>query len=359
MRELSVGVLLPSSTIFPIGKQFQKGLKSVFSSAEGVDVELVSEFIGQGDLKQLESAIEKLKSFHDVDLITGWVSNKGLMAASEKVNGNTPYYITNLGEHIPDPSKIPSNVKLNSIDLWQQLWSMGYWAVNSLGKKGMIVGGLYDMGYSFAPMMDLGMLEANNESKWSLAVCPMPEQGAMSDPNIVLDHVEREMPDFLFAAFCGEESTLFLNEFVKRGLHKKIKLLGTPYLLEDFDQDLGESLSIYTTLVSEHDINDNHLQEDWTKPFGAFYELGRETGANIIQQFGGENDQTENTPTYGLEREGKDNRVFIVENTHSGSKEHISRRIIKEEKTIDVSDDKLKHVLSQGDANWLNPYLGI
>lgn len=93
MKEVSVGVLLPSSSIYPIGKQFEKGLKSELNSLEDVQVEFIPEFTGQGEVKQLENAIEKLKSYHYVDLIAGWVSNKGLMEVAEKVKGETPYFI--------------------------------------------------------------------------------------------------------------------------------------------------------------------------------------------------------------------------------------------------------------------------
>lgn len=361
MKDISIGVLLPSSSIYPIGKQFEKGLKASLAEIEDVNFELIPEFIGQGELRQLENAIEKLKSYHDVDMIAGWVSNKGLMEVSEKVKGKLPYFINNLGEHAPNPSKIPENVRLNSINLWQQLWSLGHWAVNDLGKNGMVVGALYDMGYSFSMMLDLGMLEASRDSKWPFAVCPMPEQGQLSDPNMVLDHVEREMPDFLFAAFCGTEATLFLNEFVKRGLHTKIPLLGTPYLLENFDDELKEQLTIYTSLAAQLDLTTDGINDSWTEPFGAFYQLGRETGLCIKEELNGGQEVQDARGLLNLRPDtaGRGSRVFIIENSYSGDKGKISRRVLKEERTIDVSNEALTKALSQTEATWLNPYLGI
>lgn len=361
MKEVSIGVLLPSSSIYPIGKQFEKGLKASLAEIEDVTFELIPEFIGQGELRQLENAIEKLKSYHDVDMIAGWVSNKGLMEVSEKVKGKLPYFINNLGEHAPNPSKIPENVRLNSINLWQQIWSLGHWAVSDLGKNGMVVGALYDMGYSFSMMLDLGMLAASKESKWSFAVCPMPEQSNLSDPNLVLDHVEREMPDFLFAAFCGEESSLFLNEFIKRGLHSKIPLVGTPYLLESFDDELKEKLTIYTSLAAQLDLTKNGIDDNWTEPFGAFYQLGKETGICIKEELNGGVQVVEKRGALNLQSSsaGIGNRVFIVENTYTGDKEKMTRKVLKEEKTIDVSNEALTKALSQTEATWLNPYLGI
>lgn len=361
MKEISIGILLPSSSIYPIGKQFENGLKSVLTDTEEERVVWVPEFIGQGSVKELEEAIEKLKNYHHVDMIAGWVSNKGLMEVSHKVKGKTPYYINNLGEHAPNPSRIPSNVRLNSLNLWQQLWSLGYWAVNHFGKKGMVVGGLYDMGYSFSMMLDLGMLEASKDSKWSFAVCPMPAQGELSDPEIVLDAVEKDMPDFLFAAFCGEESSKFLNAFIRRGLHTKIPLLGTSYLLEDLNEEVKEPLKVYTTLAASLDLSKNGMEEDWTKPYGAFYQLGREAGLSIKEQLNGDTLAIDKRGPINLDaaRAGEGSRVFIIENSCTGKKEEIKRQIIKEEKTINVSNEPLVKSLSLKDSNWLNPYLGI
>ncbi|OEK00314.1 hypothetical protein BFP97_01755 [Roseivirga sp. 4D4] len=361
MKEVSVGVLLPSSSIYPIGKQFEKGIKSELADLEGIEVEFIPEFIGQGEVKQLENAIEKLKSYHSVDIITGWVSNKGLMEVSEKVKGNTPYYINNLGEHTPDPAKIPNNVRLNSIHLWQQLWSLGYWAVKDLGKKGMIVGALYDMGYSFNMMLDQGMLAADKESQWSFAVCPMPEQGQLSDPGKVLDHVEREQPEFLFAAFCGEESTLFLDEFIKRGLHKTIPLLGTPYLLESFSQKVDEPLKIYTTHLSSLELSESDMDQEWIKPYDVFHQLGRETGLCIKSQLNGSKSVSDKRGLLNMSVEslGEGNRVYIIENSYSGDKESIERKLLKEVKTTTIQDKDLQQALTLKSAAWLNPYLGI
>lgn len=361
MREASIGVLLPSSSIYPIGKQFEKGLRSGLSEVEGISFDIIPEFIGQGGIKEVEEAINKLKNFHDVDFITGWVSNKTAAEAADKLKGGKPFLINNLGEHIPNPTVIPSNVSLNSINLWQQLWSLGYWSVNKFGKKGMVVGALYDMGYCFSQVLDMGMQAASKDSKWSFAVCPLPEQGKLSDPGIVLDHAERDQPDFLFSAFCGEEATLFLEEYLRRGLQSKIPLISTPFLLENFDAPLSEALKVYTPIMSYSAMDDDALNQDWTKTFGSFYQLGLESGEQIVQHFNSVDHVSGARGRVNVEVKsaGKNAKVFIVENLHGGNKEALERSIITEVETVDMTNESIIDASKGTNASWLNHYLGI
>ncbi|KYG78696.1 substrate-binding family protein [Roseivirga ehrenbergii] len=362
MQEISVGVLIPVSTIYPIGKNFQRGLKMGFKTMGGeADIQLFPEFIGQCSVKNMEDAIDKLKSFHDVDFITGWASNMVLTMVGEKLKGNVPCLINNLGGHLPNPTRIPENIKINSTNLWQQTWSIGHWAVNKFGKKGMMIGSLYDMGYAFPQMLDLGMSAANSNREYSFAVCPMPEHGQLSEVNRVLDEVEKVAPDFLFAAFCGAESKVFLDAFIKRGLQTKIPLLGSPYLLGEFSDEADLPIKWYSTLQSYTELSDEDLKKEWTISQGIFQQLGIETAECVLKEFGLKNElnllRGNHDMTVG--NAGESSRIFITENLFKGNEAGLERRILQEEETIDFKNNEFLKVANESSSNWLNPYLGI
>ena len=369
MDDISVGVIHTNSSILPMSKLFNKALNKVFKSQSEIDVEVYPEFVGQGGLRQVEEAVSKMINFHDVDVVTGIVSSKVVMELADKFKDKDILFLpNNLGEQILDPQKVSDNIYLNSTLLWQQLWSLGHWATKKFGSKGMFAGGVYDMAYSFTHVLDLGMRAADPDCKWSFAVSHMPEEGeTLSDPSVIFDYVEEEMPDFLFVAFCGKEATLFLDEFISRGLHEKIPVVTTPYLLEDYNQTLAEPLRLYTTLAAGKPLTDQDLLQDWTSPSGIFSAMGRDS-ARMILKAASDNQITQIPTPFDTERGslplapkalGKGSQVCIVENTHSGEKATIERQIIEQVATIDIDDPGILDGLKNLETSWQNPYLGV
>jgi len=80
MKQIHIGLLIPSSTILPIGKDYEKGLKEGLSNFPELEFEITKEFIGQGGQVKTEEAINKLITYDDVHIVTGVVS--GMSAES-------------------------------------------------------------------------------------------------------------------------------------------------------------------------------------------------------------------------------------------------------------------------------------
>ncbi|HTI60166.1 ABC transporter substrate-binding protein [Mucilaginibacter sp.] len=368
-EKLTVGVLLSNSTILPMAKNFNAGLKQGLT---GLDVEIVPEFIGQGSKEQAEKAINKLFSFDNSDIITGIVSNKVGYELSEKFEKHKrPFIINNLGEHLPDPSLYNDYTFLNSVHTWQQVWSMGNWGVKTFGKRGMLVSGVYDSGYSFPVMLQKGIQASAADSAVPFAIAPMRQYNGLADVASVIPHIVEFEPDFILATFCGEEASLFLSEYVKHGLHKKIPLLGLPFLLESFDA-CGETIEVYTTISSYREVTEDEIDRLCNIACDPFAQFGYETGLLIkeaVENSGGKTLQRAlaeaavNTDRGKLEilpREtGNDSRVFLVKNTWSGNKGEISRQVIGELETIGISNQVVADINSQPSSGWVNPYLGI
>jgi len=359
MDTINIGVLLPASTILPLNKDFEKGLKDALKSLQGrIEVEIVKEFIGQGDIKLTEKACNKLFSFDDVDLVAGVLSNRGINEMTETfAKQQIPLLANDLGGNILDVSKLNDYIFINSLHLWQHAYVMGYWGVKTFGKKGMFLGAVYDAGYSFSHMFYEGMMAADATSQWSFSVPPMPEKGKLTDMSIMVPYIEKYEPDFVFAAFCGEETTLFFNEMINSGLSNKIAITGLPYLLEPFAPLQGD-VTVYTTLP---------FGDDMLTAGKAFYHLGQQTGEAIAKAATTAQNRSE------LKKELLNNGNFfnITQPTLMQPPISIVRNDIKAGETAFITQaaatmesygldiEKLRSLTEETSAGWFNPYLCI
>ena len=374
IEKLTVGVLLCNSTIIPMAKNFNMGLKrglKELSSAGDTEVEIIPEFIGQGSKEDAEAAVNKLVGFDDSDVITGIVSNKVGQDLSERVaKHKRPFIINNIGEHIFDPAKYNEYTFLNSVHTWQQLWSMGKWAVGAFGKKGMYVSGLYDCGYSFQSMWGAGMEAAAEDITMPFAIAPAISYKGLSDVASVFQHIKNFQPDFVMATFCGEEAKLFLDGYIQHGFHKTIPLLGLPFLLESFTAP--EAIEIYTTISLAREPKPEEIDRLCKAMTDPYTQFGYETGLLITEAVKNaqgkslqralaetvidtDRGRVEVVPQYS----GRQNRVFLIKNTFSGDKNAVSRQLVGELETIDINHEVVKRINDQPASGWMNPYLGI
>jgi branched-chain amino acid transport system substrate-binding protein len=374
MKKVSVGLLLPSSTILPMGKDFERGVKQGLgglTGQHGWDIEVVTELIGQGSRKNVEDAVAKMFSYHQADIITGIVSNKVVKEVAEKFEQQkVPFLVNNIGEHVPDSGKHNRYIYLNSTHTWQQIWSLSHWAVKTYGRKGMFVSGIYEAGYSFLNMMRLGMLAADRESLLDFAVAQVENGRRTADSRAVFGLIEEQDPDFVFSFFCGAEAKEFLDEYIRRGLHKTKPLLSLPFLAESFDAQ-GEQLEIYTSVSSYKELSGGVLNGEGATHQNPFPYLGYESGlliAEMLKRSGG-NDLTETLDMLTIDtnrgmvspndQPGINSRIYLVKNIHNGDKASIARHIVQELPTISYTDDAITESLNMPNSGWENPYLGI
>jgi len=373
-KRVTIGLLLPSSTIMPMGKDFEKGVKKGLNKLEGYsdwDVDIVPEFIGQGGKEKILEAISKLLTYDDADIITGVISNKSVAEVAERFEKTKkPLLVNNLGEHLPDISRYNKNIFINSTNLWQQIWSLGNWGVKQFGKKGMIVSGLYDAGYSFAAMLQAGMLAADTEAVMPFAVAPVQVPGELADIKSVFQYIDQFDPDFVFAAFCGEEATLFLDEYIKRGLHKSKPLLGLPYLLQSFSEK--DTIEIYTTISTQVKLEGDSLVSAAEGAFNPFPMLGYEAGLIIADALneGGKKvlqDQLQGSGSISTRGHlninpsllGDNTHVYLVKNGFDGDLETSTRIVMEELPTVKVNDDNVQQLIHEFSTGWFNPYMGV
>lgn len=362
MRSISLGLLLPTSSILPISKDVERGIKEGFAqNTSEIALDLVKEFIGQGSIKQTEEAVSRFFNYHDVDVVSGVVSQRVADDVAELFQKRKmPFIVNDLGAHIPQVEKLNEYTYINSLFLWQHAWAIGKWGVETFGKKGMYVSAVYDSGYSFSQMFHAGMLAAHPQAEWSFSVCPMPPAGALSDVSVVFPFMEQYQPDFIFATFCGEETTLFLNECIARGWHKRTNIIGLPFITEPF-APLQDDVVLYSTVTA--------LNEDAIAPARSFYQLGYETGVLLAKAAaaGGDLNSQLSQHFTGL-RKGKEKETLAVDssreivmlrNTIKAGAQDKEVAVINTLPSYAMDFNNMKMLVSETTFGWTNPYLCV
>lgn len=374
MKKLTIGLLLPVSTITPMSRDFEQGLKQAIKdqvNPHDWEIELIPEFIGPGSRLRVEESIDKLFSYYHVDVITGIVSNMvGAAIAPKFERYKKPFIMNNIGEHIPNPELFNPYVFINSIHIWQQIWSLGYWAVKTFGNKGMFVASIYDAGYSFTNVLKLGMDAADKDSSMPFSIAQLTPGAKTADPRTVFEHIEMFKPDFVFSAFCGEEATAFQEAYATAGT-KNIPLLALPFLLENFDAKEHE-LEVYTALSTTEPVSSEESGDGISLQDQIYYQFGKETGmilaealkikgdGNLIDALNQVKVNSERgTLHIDAQKPGRDNQIYLVKNTHSGNRNNIKREVVRKLETVDISDKALSDSLQELSSGWENPYLGI
>lgn len=373
-KTIAIGLLLPSSTITSMSRDFEAGIKKGLQKVTedpAWNVALFPEFIAQGAREHVETAINKLIGYNNADIITGIVSNRSGVEVAEKFErGNRPFLINNLGEHLPNPKQYNTNVFLNSMNLWQQVWALGHWGVQTFGKKGMFVSGLYDAGYSFSAMLQAGMQAADTTSTMPFAVAPVARPGQLADVSTVLPLIEQFNPDFVMAAFCGEEAVRFLTGYSDRGLHRSIPLLGLPFLLQPFAP--AEPITVHTTIATNTKLESDSLSHNEIIATNPFPQLGYESGLLIAEalQAGGVKKLKEMLSVVSVasargplaiqaQQTGSNTHVYLVHNRYEAVTGLIDRQLGTMLKTTRIDSAAIEKTLNEVSSGWLNPYLGV
>ena len=371
-KKISIGLLLPMSTILPMGKQFEMGLKEgikPLQTEDGWDVTIQSEFTGQGSYRKNEEAINKLISFHEVDIISGIVGNKTVAQLANKFQEHKkPFVANNLGEHLPNIGLLNEFIFINSPHVWQHIWSLSNWAVQQFGKTGMFVGGTYDAGYNFMKMMGDGMNAVTTDNAMPYSVAPLDDTKKYSQVEKVFEHIALFKPDFVFSFFCGTEASAFLREYINQGYHKKIPLFGLPFLMESFEPN-GEEITIYSAISSKVSLDMGLQQQERRSPFE---QMGLETGmmlAEAIKTAGSDSIEQVlkrlklETPMGTLQADlnnlGKGHHVYLTSTKYKGDKSVMERHLLQELPTLQTDSEQFIESTNQMSSYWENPYLAV
>tara|TARA_A100000171_G_C2138693_1_gene152685 strand:+ start:4398 stop:5501 length:1104 start_codon:yes stop_codon:yes gene_type:complete len=367
MQEITIGIMIPTSGILPMGKQFDKAFKKAIKlelSNTDCELEIITEMIGQGNPVMIEKSLDKFFGYHDVNLVTGLFTNHAMGSFVDKFEKRkVPLIINNLGEHLIPSKGYNSQVLINSTHLWQHCWAMGQYAAQNLGKKGLILSSMFDAGYAFLNCIQLGLYSEDENFDHDLRLLPLPQPGKLSQVKEAFDNIDMSEYDFVFPLFCGEEATIFLEEFHSRELMSKTKLIGLPYLLELKEKDLS-GLELIST------AHENQPKGDllWK---GIFETMGKNCGRAVGRVIA---KNLENIDAEELIKEmsaidgGKEydstkipclnEKIRLVRHKVKAGNQVVSEDIISVD--IDLkNDEKIRQSRDAISSSWMNSYLAV
>lgn len=307
-----------------------------------IDYTLHSEFVGPASIEEVNRADDKHASFNDVDIVTGIVNSRTVAEASVSFKKSAYYHFANLGEHLFDKKQIVQNVNIESGDLWKDTYALTDYAYTNISKNGAYAASFYDTGYAFAQMIDVALKDNGMKDFLPVLVSQMPPPGQTSNVEEVVDRIERLMPDWVFAAFCGSEALRFLKAWKRKGLYKKIKLLGLSFFAEkllELDLNEIEIVSVIETSIDTIDIVEYNKDQ--------FQDLGSKAAWGILAK--------QNIDV--LAQASKNERFIVVCKKESSSR----LKLVKEQtaKQVKMNNKHIEEILKQPTSAWQNPYMCI
>lgn len=212
-----------------VDQTFVAGLRGALSEA-GVEHDLVLEPAGTCAVRdQVTEKIQRLL-LQSPDVVTG-VMGVGLSRHLHPFfrDAEVPVILNDLG---PDPLMTGGQrnpfLFSNSLNLWQSMYALGYWAAANLGKKACIAAALHEGGYGMIPAFSLGFEQAGGGSL--LAIQVTHRDAADEDPSAQLRLLADQSPDFVMAFYSGREGIAFMNAWSAMGLGDRFPLLTTPLM---------------------------------------------------------------------------------------------------------------------------------
>lgn len=365
---ISIGLILPSSTICRMAKDFEKGFVQEVThllEGSGYEVEYIKEFVGNGNKDMLSAALDKFFGYDQVDIVTGILSNYSLKNVVQKFERfKVPLLCSNLGEHMISTEIKNPYVYINSFHFWQQAWLLGYYTAKHIGINGTVVSALYDSGYIFLAAFLNGMQTADKNACLALNIIPMPAKGELSRIEATMDRINVKDFDFVFPLFCGEEANLFLKEFKKRNWGNEVELVGLPFLLEETPEDLS-GISMYSVVHSKEEGKSDIAYKKVFERLGKL--AGRGIGTAIIKGKGKIkvneiNDSLKEMDSSKLYASNETpmllDPISIMKIDIIEGNQIVSVPVLEQSVLFEDNEEFLKSGDSQI-ASWLNPYLGI
>lgn len=292
-KPLTIGVLLPRSSIYPLfGQSLLAGLQLYIEQAggriAGRSARLVVEEMGVG-LRQAEMKSRQLLEFGNVDLVVGPL-NPGLAPhLQDLLRTNKKILVaTNVGANLPRRNEFSPYIFYNTLGYWQSSWLMGHWAAGNLGRRGLMAVSTYDSGYDTPYAFRYGFLAGGGQR-----IDTHRETLAADDDRFegLIDQIRRTEPDFVYGLYHGEPAAALQNAY-GRSRVSHVPLLGPSLMANPIPFSVGGPTAgnIKTAFSWSRDLNypaNQSFAETYAAKTGrqpdALAVLGYETGQLIGQ----------------------------------------------------------------------------
>lgn len=151
------------------------------------------------------------------------------------------------------PDSALENVYISTLGYWQSAYVAGQWAARRFGGRGMLVASFYESGFESASAFDRGLASAGGQMVASRITHTRPTAAQLAS---ALSDIRAARPDFVYAAYLGQQAAAFLAAYRGAGL------TGIPLVVSPFMPDADS----FNTVAG------------WSGDMSPFAALGQQTG---------------------------------------------------------------------------------
>jgi len=380
-----IGFLFPYSSIHPnMSRDIIDGFYAAVPKQHKRSFQFYPEYIDQGKRELVKTAINKLISFHNVDIISGLISYKSIPDIIPIVHQrNKIGFFFDMGEYLPPVYELPVDLFSNSFLIWQLEYALGSWSQSTYQGKGAMLMSVYDAGYHMhsafwqgaisagAQEIDMHVIPYNPDHKSILPVLPS-----------FFEKIEKDRVDYLHVLFCGEEAIDFYRAFKESTLYGKIPLIVSPHMASDEIINRTSNLDIkcysasgwnYYSTTEQNQLFKRTYETSTGKKASLFAVMGYESGLaflNVLPEL----QRNDKEAVLSFFRNGTVTGPRGVRNFRLG--ERLNQPEIEIEKITFQPLNPLKIIIEQGKAmpynasvfndihslcvsGWENPYLCV
>lgn len=251
---IKIGVLFYHSTVYPnMSADLIKGFNAALPTSLVKEnfFQFFPEFVLQATNKQVENTIQKLLSFHQVDIVFGLLNYKAIPQLVPIFNRYQRIGLfSDMGEYIPYTNTISDTIFFNSFQLWQSEYAMGMWAQKQFGDKGSVAMGFFDCGYHLQNAFRQGtVIAGSSEIDYTVMYDPGTHHTDITfKTNQFIDALDdTNLPSYVHGIFCGYEAIDFLKAYRHSKLYGKVPLIISAHMAAE---DILEQVDIDMELFS-------------------------------------------------------------------------------------------------------------
>ncbi len=229
---LKIGVMVPRSDMYPaLGMDFLNGVKLALAESGMPEPQFFVEGIGNATDKTLIKTAEKLVLQEDVDITLSFCSYFILNELVDLYNSYQKLLLhVDLGGNILKKQHISPYVAHLTLNMCQSAFEAGIWAAENLGKKGFAAVSFYDGAYQ----MTASFVEGFNSKGGEICGFHVGSSDYKEDdPQQLIDRIEEESPDFVFAAYSFNEGKGIFDALAKSDLNGKLPIMAIPTMTDE------------------------------------------------------------------------------------------------------------------------------
>ena len=233
-KVIKIGFLFPCSSIHPtMSRDIIDGFYSAVPKQYKRSFQFIPEYIDQGRKELIKVAINKLITFHNVDVISGIISYKSLPDILPLIRQRDKIgFFFDMGEYLPPVNTLPVDLFSNSFLIWQMEYALGNWSQATFKGKGAMLMSVYDAGYHMHSAFWQGAISAGAQET-DVHVIPYHPESRSILPVLpsFFEKIEKSKIDYLHALFCGNETIDFFMAFKASPLYGKVPLIVSPHMV--------------------------------------------------------------------------------------------------------------------------------